>query len=129
MTSQELRIGNYVMHQGKVIRVNNISTRSINLEYDTFTHRVVKYIPIDQVSPVYITPYFLISLGFYRKGTLYQLACKKQPPVYITYTHGRHYFNTHFDGNGLLEVEFIHEVQNLVFSWQGIMPEYRKRLF
>lgn len=50
MKTDSLRIGNYVLHAGKVIAVTSVFPKGINAHTDRSTDKV-SYIPADRIKP------------------------------------------------------------------------------
>lgn len=120
MDTTELRIGNKVLYQGKQITVKNIFAKSINLEVDS-SHRVISWIPINELDPIPVTTEQLRRLGFRLKYQRYMYPGIQE---YFLVRRGEEfYFAMKQDYNELIQVNSIHELQNMMLDWFKVCLE------
>lgn len=67
MKTNSLRIGNYVLHAGKVIAVTSVFPKGINAHTDRITGKV-SYIHADQIEPIPLSTDMLQRLGMRRNA-------------------------------------------------------------
>lgn len=121
MTTKELRIGNYLLYEGDRIQVTNIAAKSINLTFEGIT--VVSWIPIEEVEPIPLTTQIIERLGFRYRYNTYPY---KDSEYRITKANGRFFLTFIQDHKRLVEVFFVHQVQNLIYSLTGEEISFRR---
>lgn len=112
---EELRIGNYVSIDGKIVQVSSVSkttVRNIVSPCENFE----RLTPIEKVEPVQLTEEILIRVGFKRKKGEFS---QKTPTltVNIRLFNGNAYSHV---GSILFIVESLHLLQNL---WHTISKQ------
>lgn len=121
MNTSDLRIGNYVLHSGKMIRVENISKRSINLEYEKDSLTVIKWIPDSDIEPLPISKDLLRKFKFVNSCNYYSFPAYQEKSFFLTRVQNT--YNLSLDsiyGNRVVSIKYAHQLQNLMFSMFGI---------
>lgn len=114
MTTNELRIGNYLIHEGNRIQVKNIGSRSINLEYEGIT--VISWIPIEEVAPIPLTTQIIQRIGF---RWSYNHFFWKHTEWRISRVQDKFFVSSREDQYRIVQVFFVHQLQNVIYSLTG----------
>lgn len=110
MKVEDLRIGNLVYHDGKIVKVVGIDKKHVNILKDPL-QKYFHVVPIDALEPIPLTDEILVNIGF-----------KRLPWGLII---GKLLFKDHNKctyleleiGNGLrVKVIHLHQLQNLYYS-------------
>lgn len=121
--AEELRIGNLVMHVGKIVEVLNVD-KSEMMVYDEPIDRfwVTR---IDFLSPIPLTPEILEKAGLNRKGNLAATASRKFYKIgnliieSIPSNRVAIYFDSQTELALIAYQDYLHQLQNLHFALTG----------
>lgn len=112
MEANELRIGN-LTQQGEVIRIQEVSAR---VNYQLEGQNKISYVDYDNLEPIPLTEDCLLNLSFYEYKTFY-------------WVHGMYRVNAMSDGTwyfgykdnplNIVELHYVHQLQNLYFALAG----------
>lgn len=116
----ELRIGNSVLHEGKVLTVHALSENEIGVYENMFGSR---YYPEESYDPIFLTEDWILKLGFEpipdKNGSLYK---KDYRFVYFFNTDNPHIMFEYdqFDINKSTRCVYsVHELMNLWYWLTG----------
>lgn len=109
MSPQELRIGNYAYHMGDVVIVNSLTDNSIGHKNG------FSCILLDDWEGIPLTEKWLIDFG----ATRVIFGIYKLHGHTIDMTVNRPYYGDISDSLRI-PVDFVHDLQNLIFSLSGI---------
>jgi hypothetical protein len=112
MNKQELRLGNYIFSK----ETNSIQKiTGITEEHPFFDAITFDYPCWDEIEPIKLTKDILYKLGFIKDGIwfnysfgFYGIGISNDPSG----------FNFSYD-DGFILIEYVHELQNLIFSLSG----------
>src|SRR5690606_5592445 len=114
---QELRIGNYVLWQGKIVEVISIMPRWACVRYNEVTFSR----SYEEFQPVPITEEWLAEFGFVRGGEFYSLWVMAGLLYYCA--PGKRFFIEVFAfGNSIrfdVNTQYVHQLQNLYYDFRG----------
>lgn len=112
LTAQELRIGNYLNYQGKIIKVEGIHNRTIYHSDRQFDQvGVEKYITFE---PIPLTEEWLFKFGF-GKSEEHEYGSNENDlfGFYYDYHFNRFYLDTPEDNIYIPFIKYVHQLQNL----------------
>lgn len=124
MTTNELRINNLVLYNQQIIVVKNIAEKSINLEFEPKTFKVLNWIPVSELDPLPISNNLLYKLGYRHQGIsfLYETEIGR---IFIK----RKVNNFYLSINNIYGVEIlvasVHQLQNIMQSTFNIILKHR----
>ena len=116
MNTEELRIGNRVRYNGRIIIVKNITAKGINLEFDKKTFAVINWIPVNDIEPVILDSKIIHRLGFeylHQKAFLFR---KHIPSLYLIRKLDTFYLSVKQEHIEIASFKYVHELQNLMFD-------------
>jgi hypothetical protein len=119
MNANELRLGNSIMHEGKIITV----------DFDLFS--AIQEFPhvLNRLSGIDITPEILEKCGFedmHEKTYGYVEFADKLHAIYSTADgYSFHPFCTN-DKDCQIKIKFLHQLQNLIFALTGEELTYKQ---
>ena len=127
MNTTDLRIGNYVLYEGHVIRVKNISTQSINLEFDKEDYRVIKWIPAKDLEALSLSTEVLENMGFKYSysSMMYNIS---NLTIYLKRKVNTYYLSIEREHKDVAIITSVHQLQNVMFSLFGV-ELYLRRMF
>lgn len=123
MNTHVLRIGNHVLHAGKVIAVESVFPKGINARTDPSTGKV-SYVRAAEVGPIPLTTDMLRRLGFRQEGARWALRDTRDLHVDRAVDH--FYISIARLGDRVCEVRFVHQLQNLFADAWGIELQLRR---
>lgn len=121
LTANELRIGNYLNYQGKIIKVEGIHNRTIYHSDRQFDQvGVEKYITFE---PIPLTEEWLFKFGFEKDKYDYFHHIKSKIIIghtttdeFFEYEYLTGFQNSHTE---MCELKYVHELQNLYYCLCG----------
>jgi hypothetical protein len=124
--ANELRIGNYVFHQGKPLQITNVLDWCVNMEFGEVSGDRNNEIDINEIDPIPLTEEILLKCGFIIKisdSFSYHFKANVIPTdiLYLIkvcfYSDGK--FMTVTVGNYDTKIQYLHELQNLIHTLTG----------
>lgn len=132
--TSDLRLGNWLNFKGENKRVTSVDEEHLNLNSEDFENSQGKYEQVwhsydDSIEPIPLTPEILLKAGFkgripdseqvlsWRNGNKVILNCYKTEP--------NKYFVYPALWEPTLKIEFIHQLQNLIYSLTGVELEIK----
>ena len=115
LTANELRIGNYLNYQGKIIKVEGIHNRTIYHSDRQFDQvGVEKYITFE---PIPLTEEWLLKFGF-GKSDEHEYGSNEHDlfGFYYDYHFNKFYLDTPEDNIYIPFIKYVHQLQNLYIS-------------
>ena len=115
LTANELRIGNYLNYQGKIIKVEGIHNRTIYHSDRQFDQvGVEKYITFE---PIPLTEEWLLKFGF-GKSDEHEYGSNEHDlfGFYYDYHFNKFYLDTPEDNIYIPFIKYVHQLQNIYFS-------------
>ena len=115
LTANELRIGNYLNYQGKIIKVEGIHNRTIYHSDRQFDQvGVEKYITFE---PIPLTDEWLLKFGF-GKSDEHEYGSNEHDlfGFYYDYHFNKFYLDTPEDNIYIPFIKYVHQLQNIYFS-------------
>ena len=112
LTANELRIGNYLNYQGKIIKVEGIHNRTIYHSDRQFDQvGVEKYITFE---PIPLTEEWLFKFGF-GKSEEHEYGSNEHDlfGFYYDYHFNKFYLDTPEDNIYIPFIKYVHQLQNL----------------
>ena len=112
LTANELRIGNYLNYQGKIIKVEGIHNRTIYHSDRQFDQvGVEKYITFE---PIPLTEEWLLKFGF-GKSDEHEYGSNEHDlfGFYYDYHFNKFYLDTPEDNIYIPFIKYVHQLQNL----------------
>jgi hypothetical protein len=125
MNAQELRIGNWVLHNNRPERVDSIGREGIN---EMRGHGNDYIIPYTDIHPIPLTPEILEMAGFVESGYPYPLErvmtkevirLYKKSRFWVYFIDGKIKVTTASGGWELPHIHHLHQLQNLIFALTG----------
>lgn len=123
MKTNSLRIGNYVLHAGKVIAVNSVFPKGINAHTDQISGKV-SYIHADQIEPVPLSTDMLQRLGLRRNAIRWVKYGVDN--LYVDRAVDKFYISIGRLGDRVCHVRFVHQLQNLFADGWGVEIKMRR---
>ena len=120
MKTNSLRIGNYVLHAGKVIAVPSVFPKGINAHTDRITGKV-SYIPADRIDPIPLSTDMLQRLGMRRNAVRWVKYGVDN--LYVDRAVDNIYISIGRLGERVCQVQFVHQLQNMLsggWAWNSI---------
>jgi hypothetical protein len=121
MNANELRIGNWYEFTGKDVPEHIIDGRIFQWAQDCFYYDSEGGSLMENTIGITLTEEWLLKFGFekeYHSGSLYYY---KVNHVYLRYreSDNRFFFKYDSNGNSLINIKFIHELQTLYYALTG----------
>ena len=113
MKTDSLRIGNYVLHAGKVIAVTSVFPKGINAHTDRITGKV-SYIPADRIEPIPLSTDMLQRLGMRRNAVRWVKYGVDN--LYVDRAVDKFYISIGRLGERVCQVRFVHQLQNILYG-------------
>lgn len=122
MNTYELRIGNIVNHKGRFITIQNISFKSVNLDFDKQSYKVIDYIPAIELEPVKITSNLLLRLGF--KNMYQRFRHDSIQKFYLPRVQDNFFLTEGSPENRIFEIKYVHQLQNIIFDYSAVILKF-----
>jgi hypothetical protein len=110
MKANELRIGNLVMYDGRVFEIDTIAKEFPTLNTIEFGIGVVDWM---NINPIPLTKEWLLKFGFYKSDNYGNDEYRLDG---YSYFRGRFYISDCDECGEDVEINFVHELQNLYFA-------------
>ena len=112
MKTTELRIGNYVMDSP----VNGDDVLDVQAIYTNLIIHEERHVYNDELRPIPLTEEWLLRFGFKHSGNGFFIHAKS---LIELANIGDEYFHSGIKGVSLINVHFVHQLQNLYFALVG----------
>lgn len=117
--ANELRIGNYILIDKKVIKIEGIHEQGIN-PYVGMGDADVQYdFEFCLIEGIQLTPEILEKAGFKKKTGITWFTSKNNTKVNLVQYHGTGKITFPFNENGLITIHSLHQLQNLFYCLCG----------
>ena len=123
MKTNSLRIGNYVLHAGKVIAVTSVFPKGINARTDRATGKIA-YLKADELEPIPLSTDMLQRLGLRRNAIRWVKYGVDN--LYVDRAVNKFYISIGRLGDRVCQVQFVHQLQNILSDGWGIELKLRK---
>lgn len=123
MNTSVLRIGNHVLHAGKVIAVTSVFPKGINARTDPSTGRI-SYIRASEIEPIPVSTDMLRRLGFRQTNTRWMVPNIRE--LYVDRAVDKFRISVGHLGSSVCRVYFVHQLQNLFTDGWGVELKLRK---
>ena len=111
----ELRIGNWVFHNGKPLKITNVLNWCVNMEFGEASGDRNDEINIDEISPFPVTKEVLVQCGFEISPWGYVRKSLNDFGVILNLRT----FSYEVSGNNSVKIQYLHQLQNLYFALTG----------
>lgn len=123
MNTYVLRIGNYVLHAGKVIAVTSVFPKGINARTDLATGKIA-YIRASEIEPIPVSTDMLRRLGFRQTNTRWMVPNTRE--LYVDRAVDKFCISVGHLGSSVCRVYFVHQLQNLFADGWGVELKLRR---
>ena len=124
MKTEELRRGNTVFYESRIIKIDNIHEKSVNVilmkTYDSKEHiiyKVKKWISIEKISPLPLNSSTLRRLGFRQETDTRFRIGRNNKTLFVIRHIDKYYLAVNNSFNEVAELKNIHHLQNLIYFW------------
>ena len=113
----ELRIGNYVFHEGKPLRITNVLDWCVNMEFGEMSGDRNDEIDINEIEHIPLTEELLLKCGFERSKTHDRYFVKDNIFAISTADDKFRFIQGNLVCQLILrEIKYVHQLQNLIYS-------------